>query len=161
MMCSEAYVINDLSTSYGRRNNSVWISGIVTWHVLGGRGSGGGASVLLSGGRWFDTPESACQSVHGQDAEPQTAPDVLGHLAWWLPPSVYELYVWITVSRFGKKRQLNVKDIFFLLIYNQGCVCNTFWKQAQENSAALNDFSNAHCLAQACVAAALKVQKVK
>ena len=35
------------------------------------------AGVLLSEGRWFDSPWSACQSVLEEDTEPQTAPDVL------------------------------------------------------------------------------------
>ena len=53
---------------------------------------------------WF--PWSTCQSVLGQETEPQSAPDVLvgtlhgRHRRQWT-------YVWITVSYFGRKRRLN------------------------------------------------------
>ena len=45
--------------------------------------------VLLSEGRWFDSP--GLQSVLGQDTDPPNCFLCAGrHLAWQPPPSVYE-----------------------------------------------------------------------
>ena len=60
------------------------------------------ASVLLTEGRWFDSPWSACLSVLGQETEPQTAPDVLVGTLHGSNPRQFK-FVWITVCRLGQK----------------------------------------------------------
>ena len=70
------------------------------------RGSCGGFILGDCGsGHWFDSPP--CQSVLGQDTEPQTAPDVLvGTLGSATTINVW-MYVWINVNNFGQKSLIN------------------------------------------------------
>ena len=65
----------------------------------------GRASVLLSEGRWFDSPGLHVKVSLGEILKPQTAPDVL---VGTLHSSVYEC-MWITVSRFGQKLLVNLE----------------------------------------------------